>query len=115
MEKVFYKLRELYGKVEQYVRKLQREDEALKRRWLVLGTVVAMVVVVVLWVGYLRLTLPSVATTGAGEEVAAAYGEESLFSTLKRGLGVIGSWARDIISGAAEKIRNSDYTFEVTK
>ncbi len=65
--------------------RLQRADVKTKKRYLVFGSALAMILVVLLWLFYLSLTLPRVAS----EETVAAVPEktesQSFFKVISRG------------------------------
>lgn len=70
------------------LKKIQRADEKTKKRYLVILSFLAMIVVVGLWFAYLQATLPQPAPTavGAPTEVGAAQeNENSFFKTIGRG------------------------------
>ncbi|MFH0712630.1 MAG: hypothetical protein V2A55_02140 [Candidatus Jorgensenbacteria bacterium] len=77
------------------LRKIQRFDEKKKKRYLVVLSFLAMIVVVGLWFSYLQVTLPhpaSVETENIPAETAAEKNENSFFRTIGRG-------AKNILDG----------------
>lgn len=72
-------------KVLNKIKKLQRADDATKKRWLFGATTISMIFVIALWIFYLNMTLPSINKETKNAEV----NEESLSGIFKNGLGVI--------------------------
>lgn len=64
------------------IKKLQKSEEAVRRRWLYLSTAVSFVLVSGLWLGYLSLTVPALETAAGTPAVKSA----SLWSVLGAGL-----------------------------
>ena len=75
--------------VERYIRRLQKSDNAVKRRWLIGAVTITMVCIIVLWVVYLDVTLPSVITEVSEEIRAPETGDDGVMATFMRGLGVV--------------------------
>ena len=75
--------------VERYIRRLQKYDNAAKRRWLIGAVTITMVCIIVLWVVYLDVTLPSVITEVPEEIRAPETGDDGVMATFMRGLGVV--------------------------
>ncbi len=102
-----------------YVRKLQRSDEAVKKRWLIGGAAATMVVLILLWVVYLNIVLPPVTQVQVEEEIgptALIYKKESPFSVFIRGAGVVTSRFGNFVSGAVDTLRDviggREFSFE---
>lgn len=90
-------------KFKQKLKKIRRSDEATKRNWLIGSTIVAMIIVITLWVGYLNLTVPDMAPAKSSEETPAekvetSDGEDSIFSVFSRGFRVTFQSASDTIN-----------------
>ena len=75
--------------VERYIRRLQKYDNAAKRRWLIGAVTITMVCIIVLWVVYLAVTLPSVITEVPEEIRVPKTGDDGVMATFMRGLGVV--------------------------
>lgn len=84
-----------------FIRKLQQAEEAVRRRWLYLGTAVSVVLVVGLWLGYLGLTVPAL-QSAAGLPVKEPA---SFWSTLGAGL-------QEIKEQTREGLANSFFYFD---
>ncbi len=79
------------------LKKLQRADDATKKRWLFGATAISMILVITLWVFYLNMTLPSINKETKPAE-AAGNGED-LGGTFKNGFRVIGGDAQKQFEG----------------
>ena len=109
--------KKLITNVYAYIRKLQNSDEGTKKRWLVGGSTVAMVVLVASWALYLNVSLPQLSTAGSVEGIEIekeATNNEPVSEVLVRGIEEIlekgkNAWAS--IEGAINKGRE----FEIRK
>lgn len=72
--------------IKNFVIRLQGEDEAVKKRWLIALTSVSVVFVIVLWAFYLNLTVISV----AAPENALVVQKPGFFGIFAAGFSVIG-------------------------
>ena len=75
--------------VERYIRRLQKYDNAAKRRWLIGAVTITMVCIIVLWVVYLDVTITSVITEVPEEIRAPETVDDGVMATFMRGLGVV--------------------------
>jgi len=103
----------------QFIRKLQRSDEKTKKQWFLGTTSVIMVLVLLLWVVYLNLTIPSVAgpviststpSLAFKPELKRENVEPSIFETFAKGVSVIGNDLKqkyEVFSEAVTKSLNS--------
>ena len=82
-----------------HLRAIQRSDDVTKKRWVIRASILSMVVVVGLWFGYLKLTLPptNVVLSAAPEKQAENSGEtrEGFWVILKRGITNISQTAKE--------------------
>lgn len=67
------------------IKKLQRADDATKKRWLFGATAISMIFVITLWIFYLNMTLPNVNKEVKNAEVD----KENLGETFKNGFRAI--------------------------
>lgn len=100
-----------FGKVNRKIREIRRSDRKTKRNWLVGSTVIAMIVIVVLWVIYLNVTVKKIKIAReeeSGEEVVIEekedVGDESVFSVFARGLKETGHSVSETFRKASEKV-----------
>src|SRR3989344_7539850 len=88
------------------LRNLQQSSDAVKRKWLIILSGIAMALIIILWVVYLSLLISSgisreESTTVPSAEFATQSTQgESIFSTLKRG-------AAEITASIAEAMRTA--------
>ena len=100
--------------VERYIRRLQKYDNAAKRRWLIGAVTITMVCIIVLWVVYLDVTLPSVITEVSEEIRAPETGDDGVMATFMRGLGVLTQRIQNgIVSGIEQFWKVIGYVREV--
>lgn len=66
-----------------FIDKLQKSDEATKRKWLIFLSALSMVVVFIFWIVYLNLTVPKI---GSPEETAKIEEKAGFFEIMKAGL-----------------------------
>ena len=91
-----------------FITKLQSSDETTKKRWLIILSSVAMVIVVGLWVVYFNMTFPRTETITAAENNAASSNVrvslKNIKDTLQNGLKAIQDKSQKtfIIDGKAE-------------
>ena len=90
--------------VERYIRRLQKSDNAVKRRWLIGAVTITMVCIIVLWVVYLDVTLPSVITEVPEEIRVPETGDDGVMATFMRGLGVVTQRIQNGIVNSIEQI-----------
>ncbi len=80
----------IYKSSQRYLRELRRAPEPRKRRWLIVSSTLAMLLVLGLWVIYLNLTLPTLPPVSANatttEPATTGSQGESFFETFGRGL-----------------------------
>ena len=96
------------------IKKIRRSDERTKRNWLIGSTVIMMIVVITLWVGYLNLTLPGIApsetsTSTVVTQVQETDKSDSVFSVFARGFRITIKSISKNFSGTTGKI--SDLIF----
>lgn len=89
------------NRIQNYILRIRNSDERAKRRFVAIASTISMLIVVLLWVVYLNLTLPTLATpkdatqttgqesTGSGA-VAVTPVDDSFFGVITRGARVIG-------------------------
>ncbi len=105
------------------LRRLQRADLAVRRRWLVGLSSGAFVVIILLWIFYLHLTLPSASTgTDAGlassstsqDTAPQASTGDSFFGTLGRGAQEIWGKIATGIANLSGSVRGAFSSFRST-
>ena len=99
-------LKQLIEKTKRYIQKLQRSDESTKKRWLIGGTAGVMLFLIVLWVAYLEVSLPSVAEIGEVSVPLPEQENETFFSVFVRGIGVVGAQFKARVENAISTLRN---------
>jgi len=87
-------IRNLAVRARAFLRELQRSDERRKRNWLIATSSVCVALVFLLWIMYLKVSLPSVemptsATTTPVAAAVEAAEEDSFFETIGRGFFVV--------------------------
>lgn len=123
-------IRNLAVRARAFLHELQRSDERRKRNWLIATSSVCVALVFLLWIMYLKVSLPSVemptsATTTPVAAAVEAAEEDSFFETIGRGFSVVqgkveesvGTAAADInalISGFRERLSSQNtFVFEI--
>lgn len=98
----------------QFVRKIQRSDEKTKKRWFVGTTIAAMVFILIFWVIYQNITIPSVAgpenPTNIPQVVLKPEQKvdtgPSFFETFGNGLSIVGGDLKQKYDAFSEAITN---------
>lgn len=107
-------LEDIIKKIKRQIRTIQRSDESTRKRWVVGSSAIAMIFIIILWIGYLKLSLPIAYEAEKKEEVAS---EESILTVLSRGVRIIAS---DLITQLENLVyntkefffRSNEYSFE---
>lgn len=104
---------EMGSRFKQFIVSLQVANERTKQRWIIGASAASIVVVVLLWLVYLTLTLPSlpsmepdVRTSTVAEETAAPS-ESTFFSTFTKGFGILLKQTEAGLASFAGKIAES--------
>ncbi|MFH1161730.1 MAG: hypothetical protein V1696_00400 [Candidatus Jorgensenbacteria bacterium] len=83
------KLETLRARLRVRLGRIQRAPESSRKRWLTAASVTTMVVVVVLWVVYLNITLPSTAQSESPPPIPEKSAGDTFGKTLGRGFSAI--------------------------
>lgn len=87
------------NRVHNYILRIRNSDERTKRRFVAIASTISMLIVVLLWVVYLNLTLPTLATPKDATQAttqdsaisdATAPVDDSFFGVIARGARTIG-------------------------
>ena len=106
-------LKKLSAESQKFIRALQRSGDGRKKRWLIFGTTLIMLIVVATWIYYLNLTLPnSNKKLAATDKDASDSKEESFGEVLKRCVQTI---KKDATEKFAEIKSRADLGFETIK
>jgi len=71
--------------LKRFIKRLQRSNDAAKKRWLVILTAASSLLVIILWVGYLKLAVVAVAVPSGG----LAGDQPGFWGTLKNGFSAV--------------------------
>lgn len=82
------------------LKQIQESDETTKKKWLIIMTVAAMIIVISLWLVYINYSIKSV-DNGVGA-INLEKSETDFLEVFKKGLGVVGNSVK-------EKIKNFGY------
>lgn len=100
-------------KIGEFIKNIQRSDDRVKKRWLVIFSGIGMVFIIVLWVFYLNATLPQIQTdlaTTSTEIIAPTQAENtetnSFFNTLGRGWSLVWSKTTKSFNNMQDSILN---------
>ena len=85
----------IFEPVQKKIKQIQRADPKIKKRWLFGLSGFSMIIVLVLWLGYLNLSLPKITSSESEKEIKKG---ESFFSVLGRGFLIIGANVKNQIS-----------------
>ena len=80
----------MWQNIKNFITKLQNSDEAIKKRWLIGASAVAMILIISLWLVYLNYTLGK---TGAVEN--ESDNSTSFWQVFKTGLVIVGNSIKD--------------------
>ena len=89
----------LWQKLNKFIKKIQHSDEATKKRWLIVSSAIAMILVISLWLVYINWTIKAV-----GDNVEKQELEPGFWQIFKTGLKVAGESAWDNIKNIVSKI-----------
>lgn len=89
----------MFKSLKKYLKKIQNSDEATKKRWLIVSSAIAMVLVISLWLVYINWTIKSV-----GDNVEKQNLEPGFWQIFKTGLKVAGESAWDGVKNSVSKI-----------
>lgn len=90
----------MFEKLKNKLKQIQESDEATKKKWLIIMTAAAMVIVIGLWLVYINYSIKSVDNDIA--EINLEKSETAFLEVFKKGLSVVGSSVK-------EKIKNFGY------
>jgi hypothetical protein len=104
-------MHEIFPKIRNFIREIQRSGDATKKRWLVIFSSVGVLIVVVLWVAYLNMTLPRTTATPETTSTPAVTRTEpenglSFFETVGLGWKTIWSDAESGVKSITESVES---------
>ncbi len=108
----------MFTRISQFIASLRTADNATKKNWIIGASAVSMVFVILLWLVYLTLTLPSLPSdtnTETGQTAAAtetAPSEPTFFSTFSRGISVLIHQSEAGLAAFASKIAENVETIK---
>ena len=112
----------MFKKFHRFVRTIQESDDATKTRWVWGFSAGAMVLVFILWIGYIEVSTPASDTsTRAGRggifaSVSATSSTPGFFETLSAGVGIVFDQAKKkLYHSRTETIRGDTSSIEVFK
>lgn len=97
-------MRTYFKNANEWLKKVQRESEAKKRRWLIFLSGIGMLFVVLLWLVYMNISIPALGKPA--EKEAAAEKQESFFEVLGKGFEVLGRNIGEQIAKTKEGVQN---------
>ena len=103
----------VFKKFGEFIKKIQRSDDRTKNRWLVTLSGAGMLIIIVLWLGYLSVTLPqtpaaeSTSTEPVAPLSATGEGGSSFFETLGRGWDSIWSGIKSSFDDIGRAVSNN--------
>ncbi|MBT9170622.1 MAG: hypothetical protein DDT18_00966 [Actinobacteria bacterium] len=89
----------MFKSLKKYLKKIQHSDEATKKRWLIVSSAIAMILVISLWLVYISWTIKSV-----GDNIEKQGSEPGFWQIFKTGLKVVGESAWNNIKNIVSKI-----------
>ncbi|MDP3015351.1 MAG: hypothetical protein Q8N28_03020 [bacterium] len=89
----------MFKKLNKFIGKIQNSDEATKKRWLIVSSAIAMVLVISLWLVYINWTIKAV-----GDNVGKQDMEPGFWQIFKTGLKVAGESAWNGVKNSVSKI-----------
>ncbi len=92
----------MWQKVKNWIVKIQNSDECVKRRYLIFSTAATMVVIICLWLIYLKLATPSAVQTSQPELDTAS--KTQFWQIFKNGLNVVGGALKQNIQNITSQI-----------
>jgi len=79
--------------MKKFIDNLQKSDEATKKKWLVVLSILSMMVIIALWLVYLNLTVPKMPPVGESPKIEEQ--KAGFFETLKAGFNSVFNQIRD--------------------
>ena len=93
------------------IQRIQRSDDITKKRWQIVLTSITMIVVILLWLGYVSVTIPRL--EGAPESDSREENmKESFFTVFGRGLTIISGNVKDQLKKAGASVQGAMGSFE---
>ncbi|MEK7634670.1 MAG: hypothetical protein AAB396_02210 [Patescibacteria group bacterium] len=92
----------MFEKLKNKLKQIQESDEATKKKWLIIMTAVAMIIVISLWLVYINYSIKSVNDEAVAIKTEKLESETDFLEVFKKGLSVVGNSAK-------EKIKNWGY------
>ena len=89
----------MWRKLNKFIGKIQNSDEATKKRWLIVSSAIAMVLVISLWLVYINWTIKSV-----GDNIEKQNLEPGFWQIFKTGLNMISESIWNGIKNIVSKI-----------
>lgn len=79
-----------------FIAELRASDEARKKRYLIMGSAVTMSAVILLWIGYLNISVQNIGNTARADD-APEMQKNDFWGTMKRGSAILYSQIADLI------------------
>ncbi|HMB17550.1 MAG TPA: hypothetical protein VKO61_01420 [Candidatus Paceibacterota bacterium] len=98
--------------VDSKIKKIRRSDRKTKRNWLIGSTIIAMIIVISIWVGYLNLTVPEInsldpaVSSTTTENIAQEEGSDSPLSVFSRGFKITSQSISKSVESLVAKTKN---------
>lgn len=89
----------MWRKLNKFIGKIQHSDEATKKRWLIVSSAIAMILVISLWLVYINWTIKSV-----GDNVEKQNLEPGFWQIFKTGLNITSESIWNGIKNSVSKI-----------
>jgi len=89
----------MLGKLKKFLNNIRNSDEATKKRWLIGASALSMILIIGLWLVYMRFSFESLTNSRQGQEPAIGF-----WQIFKNGLKVTGESLWDNIKGFILKI-----------
>ena len=86
-----------------FLKRLQESDENVKRRWLILGSAVMMILVVFVWLNYFNALVQQASAPAPAEQSERGL---TFWQTFKSGLGIVFQTAGSKIKSWFEIVRS---------
>ena len=88
------------------LKQIQESNEATKKKWLIIMTAVAIIIIISLWLVYINYSIKSV--NNGSMAVEAEKSETGFLEIFKKGLGVVGNSAKEKIKNWGYKIMGGE-------
>jgi len=97
----------IVGSIGAKIRRIQRASDTVKRRWQIALTTISMILIILLWLGYVSVTIPKIEGTTPDEDTT-----ESFFSVFGRGFTIISGNAKEKLKDAGASVQGAVGSFQ---